>query len=387
MNSSPCKGDIHRPDEVLLGARAISIRATRRKKLLLCAGSTEPKTPAADLLLRSAPPSQTWPDNLLTHDAMDELQKRIPPLTGPLLPLLPPKPLNRRLPRLPPRPATAPPRTALAPGWTCESLVLPAAFPRMFPMSTKRPDEPTRDPTAAAKGTKSDLNAGFDRLVREQLEAFTHPVSLDDRDELDQQEQLVIVGNRYRPPPPSPRRNTAPSGPGLTLVLSHANGFYKGECTFTPPFSLTGPFGLTSLVAVDSRSEVWEPVLQDLVAELERRDSTLPIEEIWALDCTLQGDAAILNDDVIGSTCACRAGSLAFQTSRSSIEPQTIGPRTDATCSTLSRTISTRPTPAPTQTRSLDPHQTSPASWVCSTTSPRSIRVRPSPPNGHTAVG
>ena len=100
----------------------------------------------------------------------------------------------------------------------------------MFPTSTKRPDEPTRDPTAAAAagGTKSDfLKEGFDRLVREQLEAFTHPVSLDDRDELDKQQQLVIVGNRYRPP-----RNAAPSGPGLTLVLSHANGFYKGECTF-----------------------------------------------------------------------------------------------------------------------------------------------------------
>lgn len=50
-------------------------------------------------------------------------------------------------------------------------------------------------------------------------------------------------------------------------------------------------------------------MLQDLVAELERRDSTLPIEEIWALDCTLQGDAAILNDDVIGSTCGCSASS------------------------------------------------------------------------------
>lgn len=160
---------------------------------------------------------------------MDELQKRIPPLTGPLLPLLPPKPLNRRLPRLPPRPATSPSQTAIAPGWTCETLVLPASFPRMFPNNTKWPNEPSRDPTAAG-GKKSDVNAGFDRLVREQLEAFTHPVSLDDRDELDKQEQLVIVGNRYRPPPP--RRTAASSsssGPGLTLVLSHANGFYKGE--------------------------------------------------------------------------------------------------------------------------------------------------------------
>ena len=186
-------------------------------------GGGSPPAPPFHLLLKLG--STTC---LFTR-VMDELQKRIPPLTGPLLPLLPPKPLNRRLPRLPPRPASASPlRTAIAPGWTCESLVLPAAFPRMFPDSTKRPNEPTRDPTAAG-GTKSDLNTGFDRLVREQLEAFTHPVSLDDRDELDKQQQLVIVGNRYRPPPP---RNAAPSGPGLTLVLSHANGFYKGECTF-----------------------------------------------------------------------------------------------------------------------------------------------------------
>lgn len=53
-------------------------------------------------------------------------------------------------------------------------------------------------------------------------------------------------------------------------------------------------------------------MLQDLVAELERRDSTLPIDEIWALDCTVQGDAAILNDEVIGSTCACVPARLRF---------------------------------------------------------------------------
>lgn len=151
-----------------------------------------------------------------------------PPLTGPLLPLLPPKPLNRRLPALPRRAANV----ALAPGWTCDSLVIPAAFPRMFPSATKKPDEPTRDPTAArgrAQGApKPDLTQDFERLVAEQIDAFTHPVTLEDRAELDRQEQLVVVGNRYRPPPPA-RPRPAGAGPGLTLVFSHANGFYRGE--------------------------------------------------------------------------------------------------------------------------------------------------------------
>ncbi|GAA5881226.1 hypothetical protein JCM3774_000659 [Rhodotorula dairenensis] len=198
------------------------------------------------------------------------------PLTGPLLPLLPPKPLNRRLPPLPRRPSSV----AIAPGWTCESLVIPAAFPRMFPNATKKPNEPTRDPTARPRNDdlrrqKPDLTQDFERLVAEQLEAFTHPVTLEDRAELERQEQLVVVGNRYRPPPTSSRQRPAAAGPGLTLVFSHANGFYR---------------------------EVWEPVLADLVAELERRDSTRPVEEIWSLDCAIQGDSALLNEDVIGST-------------------------------------------------------------------------------------
>ncbi|GAA5983710.1 hypothetical protein JCM10908_000389 [Rhodotorula pacifica] len=196
-----------------------------------------------------------------------------PSLTGPLLPLLPPKPLNRQLPPLPARPH----KTPLAPGWTCESFVLPAAFPRMFPDSTRKPGEPSRDPTSGSAarggggGKASDLKARFERLMEEQVEAFSRPVTLEDMDELDRQEQLVLVGNRYKPPP-TPRKSAA--GPGLTLVFSHANGFYK---------------------------EVWEPVLADLVAELEQRDSALPVEEIWSLDCAVQGDAAVLNEDAIGN--------------------------------------------------------------------------------------
>lgn len=78
-------------------------------------------------------------------------------------------------------------------------------------------------------------------------------------------------------------------------------------------------------------------MLADLVAELERRDSTRPIEEIWSLDCAVQGDAAILNEDVIGSNCergrvhgAPRAsdGSLLVRVR----DRQSTGPRTVATC-------------------------------------------------------
>ncbi|GAA5984293.1 hypothetical protein JCM10908_006129 [Rhodotorula pacifica] len=198
-----------------------------------------------------------------------ELEQTVQLLSGPLLPLLPPKPLTRRLPPLPTRPSHQ--DDAIAPGWTRETLVLPAAFPRSFPRSTKHPHEPARDPTVPAAGEeRADPKKAIEQVVRSQLESFARPITPQEAAaEGEKQEQLVVVGNRYRP---AKRNSTA--GPGLTLVLSHANGFYK---------------------------EVWETVLSSVLAQIEQRGSILPVEEIWALDCVIQGDSAVLNDEVLGN--------------------------------------------------------------------------------------
>ncbi|GAA5868095.1 hypothetical protein JCM3774_001019 [Rhodotorula dairenensis] len=214
-----------------------------------------------------------------------ELERTVELLSGPLLPLSPPKALTRRLPPLPTRPPPPPSphaADALAPGWTRETLVVPAAFPRSFPRSTKKPDEPALDPTvptatagAAGSGQRADPNRGLEQVVRSQIDSFARPITSEQvAAEKEAQEQLVVVGNRYRP---AAARNSAPTAnrsPGLTLVLSHANGFYK---------------------------EVWEPVLASVLAQIEQRGSSLPVDEIWALDCAIQGDSAVLNDDVLGN--------------------------------------------------------------------------------------
>ncbi|GAA5874577.1 hypothetical protein JCM16303_002909 [Sporobolomyces ruberrimus] len=191
---------------------------------------------------------------------MEPIESQARPQGGPLLPLQRPKPLGRSLPRLTPR---SPP-AQLRPGWTCETLAVPAAFPRSYPGSTKHPQESIHDPTDA-KGGRLDPQKAWDELVTPQVRGFNSPVKLDDREELERQEQLVVAVNRYRPPPNKRRK-------GLTLVLSHANGFYK---------------------------EVWEPMLSALLEDLES-SNCLPVEEVLALDCVVQGDSAVLNEDVLG---------------------------------------------------------------------------------------
>lgn len=238
-----------------------------------------------------------------------ELERTVELLSGPLLPLSRPKPLSRRLPPLPTR--ASPPLShtpdALAPGWTRETLVVPAAFPRSFPRSTKKPDEPALDPTVPAAGSgqpRADPNRGLEQVVRSQIDSFARPITPEQvAAERETQEQLVVVGNRYRPSaartPPNP---TSP--PGLTLVLSHANGFYKGLCVWVPSLALYEA-GTRLTVAFDSNSatEVWEPVLASVLAQIDQRGSSLPVDEIWALDCAIQGDSAVLNDDVLGNAC------------------------------------------------------------------------------------
>ncbi|GAA5899334.1 hypothetical protein JCM5296_007536 [Sporobolomyces johnsonii] len=197
---------------------------------------------------------------------MSSIEQQATLESGPLLPLLPHKPSSRRLPSLPAR--SPPPQ--IRPGWTCETFVLPAAFPRSYPGSTKHAGEPMLDPTDA-QGRRIDPKKAWDELIRPQVEAFRRPVKLDDDEELREQEQLYVAVNRYRPPKQSTGRN---GGKGLTLVFSHANGFFK---------------------------EVWEPTMTAMLEHLEISNHSLPVEEIWAPDCVIQGDSALLNEDIIGN--------------------------------------------------------------------------------------
>ena len=148
---------------------------------------------------------------------MDPIESQARQEEGPLLPLLAPKRLTRELPAL----ARRSPLPQLRPGWTCETFTAPAAFPRSYPDSTRRAGEPLDDPTDA-NGGRLDPQKAWDGLIAPQVRGFNNPVTLDDTAELDNQEQLVIAVNRYRPPAHKRRK-------GLTLVLSHANGFYKGQ--------------------------------------------------------------------------------------------------------------------------------------------------------------
>ncbi|GAA5978125.1 hypothetical protein JCM5350_007404 [Sporobolomyces pararoseus] len=195
---------------------------------------------------------------------MDPIESLALPQTGPLLPLLPPKlPLKRTLPSLPPRLRS--PLESI--GWDLSSFTVPAAFPRSYRNSTKSPTttEGEEEVGGDKVGDKEEL---WNRLIKPQVESFNDPIKLQDQEELDKQEQLVLKVNRYRP------KQKKKETKGLTLVFSHANGFYK---------------------------EVWEPMLLELLKDFEEDDCCLPIEEIWALDCVLQGDSAILNEDVLGT--------------------------------------------------------------------------------------
>ncbi|BGP40437.1 hypothetical protein JCM10449v2_004399 [Rhodotorula kratochvilovae] len=195
----------------------------------------------------------------------DEIERRAKLPSGPLLPLLAPKALSRALPPLPLRAASSSP---LAPGWTCETVILPAAFPRSYPRSTKHAHEPRANPAVSSAGGRANPDDALAALVAPQVEALRQPVSIEDAAELERQEQLVTVANRYRP---ATRREG--SGPGLTLVFSHANGFYK---------------------------EVWEPMLATLLDRLEVNGRSLPVDEVWGVDCVNQGDAGVLNGEVLG---------------------------------------------------------------------------------------
>lgn len=140
--------------------------------------------------------------------------------TGPLVPLLPPKPRSRPLPPLPPRISSAPPFGFKHPEWKLDTFVVPAAFPRTPRNSTKPPVAATKKPT----GERDDASAAVVKIYDGQAAGSREEVDMSSQEDLDQQQQLYTVVNRYRP-----ESGREGEGKGLTLVFSHANGFHKGE--------------------------------------------------------------------------------------------------------------------------------------------------------------
>jgi hypothetical protein len=79
------------------------------------------------------------------------------------------------------------------------------------------------------KDGRIDAKKAFEETVKGQVEGFREEISIADKEELDRQEQLSVVVNRYRPEKPVKAKE---GETGLTLLFSHANGFYKGPSTF-----------------------------------------------------------------------------------------------------------------------------------------------------------
>ncbi|SCZ88345.1 BZ3500_MvSof-1268-A1-R1_Chr2-1g04349 [Microbotryum saponariae] len=205
-----------------------------------------------------------------------ELQARNLAAPGALVPLLPPKSSTRgTLLDLALGSSTRSPFGASKHSdWKVDTFVVPAAFPRSLKSgttSTSNPKGSASQPSGAPATTgRIDASQAFHDLAVNQLHGLRGgKVSIADQQELREQEQLFLAVNRYV------NRAAAPSkaAPLLTLVFAHANGFHK---------------------------ETWEPVISDL---LDSWDSTLmPIGEIWCLDAVNQGDSAVLNEAVLGTT-------------------------------------------------------------------------------------
>lgn len=73
-------------------------------------------------------------------------------------------------------------------------------------------------------GERDDASDAVVKLYEDQAAGSWEEVDMSSQMELDNQQQLYTVVNRYR----SERVRKEP-GQGLTLVFSHANGFHKGE--------------------------------------------------------------------------------------------------------------------------------------------------------------
>ncbi|KAM0791474.1 hypothetical protein ACM66B_005927 [Microbotryomycetes sp. NB124-2] len=211
------------------------------------------------------------------QDELLALERTAKMLDGPLTPLAAPKPLTRPLPRL--VRSEAQKRQPFGPtrsDWTCDTFVVPAAFPRSTKGATVAPSNESARATAAATSAgperrqRPDSLQLYKALLEKQVEGYQEQVTLDDKSELDKQQQLYLAVNRYK----RVKRESS-NEPVVTLVFAHANGFHK---------------------------EIWEPTMADLLDDLDNRPGARPIQEIWSLDALHQGDSGVLNEAVLGET-------------------------------------------------------------------------------------
>jgi hypothetical protein len=154
------------------------------------------------------------------------------PDPGHLAPLQPP-PVDAKPPFIPPS------RGAWIPGWTRTTHVCPAAYPRrsMLPQPT------SKITTKQLFQRRMEDNDGRYHLVEPRGEV------------------LWTVAERYARTNPAHGRHKK----GLTLVCTHANGLHK---------------------------ETWDVALERL---LLTGNAGHLVDEIWTIDCVVQGDGCLVN--------------------------------------------------------------------------------------------
>ncbi|KAI0711314.1 hypothetical protein C8Q76DRAFT_797631 [Earliella scabrosa] len=118
--------------------------------------------------------------------------------------------------------------------------------------------------------TKEETKARVQRTV--ELLSSLKEAQEQDRDTRPPMRKVFwTVANRYV-------HKLRPRNPGLTLVLLHGIGAHK---------------------------ETWEPIIKRLLKLLHDCNTSIHIQEIWALDCVQHGDSALLNEAVMGDTFDC----------------------------------------------------------------------------------
>ncbi|RPD76053.1 alpha/beta-hydrolase [Lentinus tigrinus ALCF2SS1-7] len=187
------------------------------------------------------------------------------PPPGPYdLPTCHPKPLKPS--QTPPRDIQAPqlptpPRKSLLDEWyTLSTHLVPAACPRTTPF-VPLPPLPQWSPN------KDEFQASVQRVVDE-VSATKEAQWLGKLDHLEpNSRQMWICVNRYV------RKGLREddTGKGVTLFMSHANGFPK---------------------------EIWEPLLRQLT--LEQEHANYKVDEIWSWEAANHGDSCLINADALG---------------------------------------------------------------------------------------
>lgn len=165
--------------------------------------------------------------------------------------------------------------------WISSNHVFPAAFPRSHFHATHKPGpEPLGVHAEVLEGGKeverqfrqADMQQIEEELSQCPPETVYPPHTQQEAERIAQtladSGQPQLWGSIQRIVPDSIQKKGKP----ITLFLSHANGFHK---------------------------EIYEPMLETLLNELESNGSGVFIEEIWSLDTFNSGDAGLLNRDTL----------------------------------------------------------------------------------------